>query len=324
MHRTQAVALVRALAAASWADGRLERSEESYLKTLAYRLGLDHDDLHREVLPLLEQPVSYDQAMTILGELAGVLGSAGERQMFLDALHGLFEVDGTVTDEERELMEVIEEGLARYGTVDFLIGRFRGLLRGIAPRHGRGAARRTGSAGRGPAALGAYAQNRLLPRVLERLDERLDDDALARLNRATLEGAVLTRVATAGGRDLDDAAVAVIRERLLEGLGLDADASAAVVEMLVEGPGEAMDRQRLCAELNRVTTADERLELIDTLFTVALAAGDGTGAAATTPSRERRAEIRLLANFLWVPTRAFVAVRARRLEGRTGRPAPGD
>jgi uncharacterized tellurite resistance protein B-like protein len=292
MNRTQSIALVRALAAVSWADGRLERSEESHLTSLAYRLGLSADDLRAEVRPLLEHPLSYDRAMEVVGELVKVLGSADDREFVLRELQSFFEADGLVSDEERTMLAEIERALADYGTLDFLVGKLRAAL-GLA----LGRSRRPGS----PAErLRPPVKSKALGHLIERLHDAGLGGALSptELNRAALEGALMARVATADDHQIDDAELARIRA-VLESRELADEVIEVVLRVIREGT--PMDRQRLCTEFNRVSTLEERKTLVQELFAVA---GPNGGAGA-------QSEIRLIANFFWIPTREFVALRAQ-------------
>ena len=62
-----------------------------------------------------------------------------------------------------------------------------------------------------------------------------------------------------------------------------------------------VDRQRLCAEFNRITAMEDRLRLLRAMLELALADGR------ITPEEEK--EIRLIANFLWIEVQDFVETR---------------
>ncbi len=295
MNRTQSIALLRALAAVSWADGRLDRAEDSHLKSLAYDLGLAPEDLRRELQPLLDHPVAYDRAMEIVGELTRVLGGAADRERFLTELRRLFDADGDFSQAEQEILAEVETALGDYGAVDFLIGKLRGAF---APLLG-GKRRRAAPAA---AELAPYVKNKVLARLLERFRVSGIDSALspAQLNRAALEGAILARVAATGDELVDERELTAIRETLTSGSDLAGPELEVVLAVLRDGAAETMDRQRLCAEFNRVSTQDERERLVRAMFAVA---GADAGS-------EVQDEIRLLANALWLPTRSFVDIRS--------------
>jgi len=300
LNRAQSIALLRALAAVSWADGRLERAEESHLKSLAYNLGLTAEDLRQELQPLLDHPISYDRAMEVVGELTRVLGSAADRERFLTELRRLFEVDGDFSEPEQEMLAEIEAALADYGAADFLIGKLRGAF---APLLG-GVRRRSAPVS---AELAPYVKNKVLARLLDRFHTSGIDSSLtpAQLNRAALEGAILARVAVAGDEVVDERELVAIGETLASGSDLAGPELEVVLAVLRDGVTETMDRQRLCAEFNRVSSLEERERLVASMFAVA-----GTDAGS-----EVQDEIRLLANALWLPTRNFVEIRARWMAG---------
>jgi uncharacterized tellurite resistance protein B-like protein len=295
MNRAQSIAFVRALAAVSWADGRLERAEESHLKSLAYRLGVAPEVLRREVQPLLERPVPYERALDIVGELVKVLGSAADRELFLTELSQLFEADGEFAEQEQRVFGEIEAVLGNYGPVDFVIGKLRGAVGSLFLGNRRQATL--------PAEFHPFAKNKVLTQLVERLQAESIETELspAELNRAALEGALLAQVALADDHVIDDGELAALRRVLAErGLLTERELEVALA-VLREGAATTMDRQRLCAEFNRVSTLDERRQLVDAMFAIA-----GTMAAHAIES-----EIRLLANFLWLPTRDYVDIRQR-------------
>ena len=63
------------------------------------------------------------------------------------------------------------------------------------------------------------------------------------------------------------------------------------------------DHQRICAEYCRVSTMEERLEVLKVLFTVA--AADGS------ISKKEEELVRRIADFLWISRPEYFAVRDR-------------
>ena len=68
----QRVALLKVLAAAAWADGRLDPEEVNRIKELMLRYGLE-DDRIREIDEILQAPVSYTRCEEFTRELMGML-----------------------------------------------------------------------------------------------------------------------------------------------------------------------------------------------------------------------------------------------------------
>lgn len=116
----------------------------------------------------------------------------------------------------------------------------------------------------------------------------------------TLFGALLQRVIEADGVVRDEERQAL--RRILGAVSLFEDAEIDyVLELIRSGAAEAADRQRLCAEFNRLSAMPERLSLLEALFAVARADGDLSAA--------EQDELRLIANYLWIETQEFVRIR---------------
>jgi uncharacterized tellurite resistance protein B-like protein len=127
---------------------------------------------------------------------------------------------------------------------------------------------------------------------------------------AVLMGALLQRVARADRSARDDEWER-IRTVLASHGRFSAEEIEVVLEAIESGQAREADRQRLCAEFNRISQMEERLELLHGLFAVALADGD------LSPEEER--EIRLIGNFLWIEPQEFVRVRREARAAGEGR-----
>lgn len=285
-------ALLKVLAAAAWADGRLDPEEINRIKELMLSYGLDEAQCS-DVESLLETPVSYDRCEVLTRELLTKLTTDAERREAIDEVEAIFRADGVVDESEREVLENLRGIMESLSAVDTFMTRISGTFRRVF-------ARRSGA---GSAALDAYPKNLVLRRV-----DDLTGGAwrgkigAAELNRCTLFGAVLGKVA-----DTEDgiapAETARIRHRLGKAFSLEASLLDPVMRAVEEVSDADMDRQALLSEFNRTADMPERRELLDAAFDVA--AGDGE------IGPEELRELRLIANFLWIDPRDFNATRRR-------------
>lgn len=292
MSSSRQIALLKVLAAAAWADGRLETTEINRIKELMLAYRLD-DAAVGEIDALLGAPVSYDRCEALTRDLMNHLKSPGDRDAALEEIETLLAADGRVDPEERELLESLRGIMDAMTTVDGLINRITGIFR----RTVTGRRDRAASTG----ALSEFLKNAVLHRLHDLSSGTWSQSVDARaLNYATLFGAVLGRVAAAEG-NISASELQRIRELLASRFGLAGELLEWTVQSVQEASTGAMDRQGLVSEFNRVADFDQRRELLDAAFSVA-------GADGTLDSEEME-ELRLLANFLWLDPRDYNAVR---------------
>lgn len=295
--RERNVALVKVLAAAGWADGKLETEELNRLKELmlAYRMTPEET---REVEVLLDAPVSYTRCEELTRDLLGMLGSPAQRDAVLAEVEALLRADGEFTEDEQEVLAGLRGVMDAMTSVDGFMNRITGVFR-------RAFTRRDGASS--PGELTEYLKNT----VLHRLDDlsggawREHVDA-ATLNRFTLFGAVLGRVAKAED-GISPEEQARIQDILRTRFKIEPPLLDLVVQAIRESASAHVDRQGLLSEYNRVSDSESRKELLDAAF--AVAAADGTVSPAELE------ELRLISNFLWIDPREYNAVRLRWVRG---------
>ena len=291
-HTPRRTALVRVLAAAAWADGRVDPEEIEHVLAVARATGLSGDEL-APVRELLETPVPLDTCERLVRELLESLHTDEERIAALDEVERLFRADAVLDPAEEALLADLRGALASQSAVDGFLGRITDVFRGVF----------SGGGSRGSASIRPYLQNLVLTRLDELSDgrwkEHIDAD---RLNRACLHAAALGKVAdTEDGQSAEE--LAIIRERLAARSGAEPPLLDWMMEAVEEVGRAEIDRQRLLSEVNRISDMDQRLDLLDDAF--AVAAADGT----LGPGELE--ELRLVSNFLWIDPRDFNGVRLR-------------
>lgn len=287
------MALLKVLAAAAWADGRLEREEVNRIKEHMLRFSLRPEEL-RDVEALLAAPVSYSRCEELTRELLGQLHTKGDREDVRREIETLLAADGVVTSEEREVLESLSRVMEAMSQVDQVLVRMSGVFRRVF------GGRKPGSP---PGDLAVYLKNSVLQRVddLSRGAWRETQDPES-LNRHTLFGAVLGSVAAAEG-GISASELERIRNILEERLGWTPPLLDWTVQAVREAAAGHLDRQGLLSEFNRVADAEERKALLDAAFAVASADG-----ALSVAELE---ELRLISNFLWLSPREFNQIRLR-------------
>ncbi len=291
--RTRQVALLKVLAAASWADGRLDNEEMNRIKELILAYGLEQADI-REVHALLEAPVSYSRCEELTRELLAMLTTRAEREEVLREIEALFHADAGMAEGEREMLAGLRGIMDAMDSVDHFVSRIGGVFKRMFTARNPAA---------DPGQLARYLKNTVLQRMHDVSGGawRAEADA-ATLNRYTLFGAVLGRVADVE-KGISEAELDSIRGLLEERFSLHPPLLDWVVQSVKEAASARMDRQGLLSEFNRIADMEARMELLDAAFAVASADGAVSGAELD--------ELRLLANFLWIDPRDYNRVRQR-------------
>ena len=99
LDRTERLRLMKFVCSFAWADLEIRQEERDFVSRLIERLELG-DDEARQVqgwLKLPPRPESVDPTQI----------PAEHRRLFLDEIRGVIEADGTVSEEERENLELL-------------------------------------------------------------------------------------------------------------------------------------------------------------------------------------------------------------------------
>src|SRR5262245_6709099 len=184
------VALLKVLAAAAWADGRLDVEEVNRIKDRMLAFSPNPEEL-REVEALLAAPVSYARCEELTRDLLAMLHSKGDRLSVLQEIESLLAADGVVSTEEREVLESLRGVMEAMSQVDQVLLRMSGVFRRVFGGRKPGAP---------PGDLAMYLKNA----ALQRLDDisggewRGADDGET-LRHPMLVGGGLGGVVAAGG-----------------------------------------------------------------------------------------------------------------------------
>lgn len=291
--RQRNLALLKVLAAAAWADGRLDIEERNRIKELMLAKDLGPEEV-REIDRLLEAPVSYARCEELTRDLLSRLGTSAERESALAEVETILRADGQISPEEQEVLDGLRGVMDAMTTADHFISRVAGVFRRTFSLRPLGGS---------PGDLTEYLKNT----VLQRLDDisggawRRETDAET-LNRYTLFGAVLGRVADVED-GISDEELEAVRDLLSERFRIRPPLLDWVTQAVREAASARLDRQALIAEYNRISDAPQRERLLDAAF--AVAAADGT------IGEGELEELHLISNFLWIDRRTFNDIRLR-------------
>src|SRR4051812_5753843 len=127
MMRSDALALMKVLIAASWADSHVSQSEVNYLKTLAQRFNLGDADW-LELEPYLEDAPSQSEVDALFRDLLSRIATPLGRNQVVHHLEEILKADATITAQEHDFLEQYTLVLKEASTVELLVGRMKGLF----------------------------------------------------------------------------------------------------------------------------------------------------------------------------------------------------
>src|SRR5262245_55767192 len=96
--RSDALALLKVLIAAAWADSRLSQAELNYIKAFAHRVGLSDTDW-LELEPYLEDAPMEREVDELFRDLLHRLGTPGARNQVIRHLEEILNADAMMTAE---------------------------------------------------------------------------------------------------------------------------------------------------------------------------------------------------------------------------------
>lgn len=257
--RTDALALLKVLIAAAWADSRLSQSELNYVKALARKFHLSDEDW-LELEPHLEDAPTEKETEAFFQELLMRIGTSSGRDAVVCHIEAIFNADTNVTSEEHDFLEEYSRILKEVSTVDLLLGRLKGLFQ-KRPQFA-------------VVDLDEFIRNKIFFKLRKKIGT---DQITPEMYRQCLLGGLMGIVANADG-EIDPRELEEIRRQLQFRGSFAADALELLMAIIEEESVRGLDRARLVSEYIARAGFEERVELLDLLFGVAAANGSLTHA----------------------------------------------
>ena len=251
---SNALALLKVLATAAWADSTFSQSEMNYIKELARRFSLEDEEWFA-LQPYLEDPPMEDEPEAVLRDLLTRIGSPSERKAVVNHIEGVIAADDRISPEETALLRRYEEILNEPSSLDLMVKRLKGLLNTQQPHSTMD--------------LDEFLRNKILFKLRRKTGNvRITPE----VHRLALLGGLMGVVAQAD-HDIDSRELEEIRRQLQARGDFDDVSMEILLAIIHEESVRGLDRHRLIAEYARDTTLDDRVELMDLLFGVAAADG---------------------------------------------------
>ena len=251
---SNALALLKVLATAAWADSTFSQSEMNYIKELARRFSLEDEEWFA-LQPYLEDPPTEDETEAVLRDLLTRIGSPSERKAVVNHIEGVIAADDRISPEETALLRRYEEILNEPSSLDLMVKRLKSLLNTQQPHSTMD--------------LDEFLRNKILFKLRRKTGNvRITPE----VHRLALLGGLMGVVAQAD-HDIDSRELEEIRRQLQARGDFDDVSMEILLAIIHEESVRGLDRHRLIAEYARDTTLDDRVELMDLLFGVAAADG---------------------------------------------------
>ena len=251
---SNALALLKVLATAAWADSTFSQSEMNYIKELARRFSLEDEEWFA-LQPYLEDPPMEDETEAVVKDLLSRIGSPSERKAVVNHIEGVIAADDRISPEETALLRRYEEILNEPSSLDLMVKRLKGLLQTQQPHSTMD--------------LDEFLRNKILFKLRRKTPNvRITPE----VHRLALLGGLMGVVAQAD-HDIDSRELEEIRRQLQARGDFDDVSMEILLAIIHEESVRGLDRHRLIAEYARGTMLDDRVELMDLLFGVAAADG---------------------------------------------------
>lgn len=290
--------LAKAIIAAAWADGRISPEEINSLKDLLFLMPEMTASDWAELDIYIEEPVDEKERARLIEELRSNLARSSDRNLALQALETVMKADGKVSEEERLVLEEIQQDLmhASVGA----IGKLGRLMRAPIQRRTHTHA----SAPNREEHLADFVRDKVyysLNRVLHEEGKHIDLSE-GELRKLSLAGGLMARVANVDG-EIQPGEMEIMAQAIQAHWQIPREQADLVAEVAALEISRGVDNYRLTRRFFESTSEQERLDFLDVLFAVA----DGDGFV----SFEEIEEIRTIATVLKLHHRQFIAAKLR-------------
>lgn len=290
--------LAKVLVATAWVDGGLSSDEINAMKfDLLSRIPNLSAQEWASVAIYMDSPVDEAERTRLVQQLRSQITTPAGKQLVYDALDALVAADGQVTDEERRVADEVKAAIESGSTGS--LGRVSRLFKGrSAPAAAASAAPNR------EAYLDDYIKNRVYYVIRRRLEQagvvpKLSD---AEIRKLSLAGGMMAVVARTNPQVADQEQTAMLAT-LQQAWHLNDEQAAFLVDVAVSQLPADLDSFRLADGFAAVSSADERGQLVDSLF--AIAAADGA------VNNDEIETIRNLANTMVVPHERFIEAKLK-------------
>ena len=297
MSRFKKLTFLKVLTTVAWADGEVTQSELNILKSFYRKFDLSRHELD-ELKPYLHAPISKKEKDSLYRQMISELSTPSEKKEIVAALENMVKVHKRMKGDERKLVDQFSEWLGKSSFTKRSLGRIRNLFQKTIFEHARDP----------NPDMEKYFKRRVLKKIELKsshsgVASRLPEDKLYFL---CLVGTLLASIAHVDNH-LDPSEKKALKACLAKQFELKGNELAMLFEVVEEQGRKGFDFHEVITEINRLTSYNDRLQLMDCLF--AIAAADGEMA------HDETEEIRRITKALRIPHNIFIQAKVRARKG---------
>jgi len=293
MSKFKKLTFLKVLTTVAWADGEVSQSELNILKSFYRKFDLEKHELN-ELKPYLNAPISKKEKDLLYRQMIAELSTPAEKKEIVSALENMVQAHKRIKGEERQLVEQFSDWLEKTSFTKRSFGRIRNFFQKTIFEHARD---------RNPD-MEKYFKRRVLKKIElknshSEIISKLPEDKLYFL---CLVGTLMASIAHVDNH-LDPAEKKALKACLSEQFSLKGEELTLLYEVVEEQGRKDFDFHELISEINQLTTYNDRLHFMSSLFAVAAADGE--------IAHDEAEEIRRITKAMRIPHNVFIEAKVR-------------
>lgn len=286
---------LKVLTTIAWADGEVSQSEFNILKSFFRKFNLDNHEL-AELKPYLLSPVSKKEKDDLYRQMIADLSSPKEKAEIMDALEAMVAAHKRLKTDERELVNQFAEWLEKTSHTKRSLGRIRNFFQKTIFKQARDP----------DSDMEKYFKRRVLKKIElkskhSKIPTNLSEEKLYLL---CLIGTLMATIAHVD-EQIDPAEKKALKHCLAERFSLKGKELALLFEVVEEQARQGFDFHEVVTEMNRVSSFNDRIHLMECLFDVSIADGE--------MAHGEVEEVRRITKALRIPHKTFIECKVRAL-----------
>ncbi|MBT5632764.1 MAG: hypothetical protein HOJ13_08530 [Nitrospina sp.] len=296
MSKFKKMTFLKVLTTVAWADGEVSQSEFNILKTFYRKFDLDKHELG-ELKPYLLSPILKKEKDELYKQMIADLSSPKEKKEIMGALEAMAGAHKRMKNDEKELVDQFAEWLGKTSHTKRSFGRIRNLLQSTIFKQARDP----------NPDMEKYFKRRVLKNIElksthSKVPTNLPEEKLYFI---CLVGTLMATIAHVDDH-FDPAEKKALKRCLIDQFDLKGKELTLLFDVVEEQARRGFDLYEVTTELNRVASFNDRVNLMECLFNVAIADGEMV--------HEEMEEIRRITKALRIPHKTFIEYKVQALD----------
>ena len=296
MSKFKKMTFLKVLTTVAWADGEVSQSEFNILKSFYKKFDLDKHELD-ELKPYLLSPILKKEKDELYKQMIADLSSPKEKKEIMGALEAMADAQKRMKTDEKELVDQFAEWLGKTSHTKRSFGRIRNLLQKTIFKQARDP----------NPDMEKYFKRRVLKNIElksahSKIPTNLSEENLYFI---CLVGTLMAAIAHVDDH-FDPAEKKALKRCLIDQFDLKGKELTLLFDVVEEQARRGFDLYEVTTELNRVASFNDRVNLMECLFNVAIADGEMV--------HEEMEEIRRITKALRIPHKTFIEYKVQALD----------